>query len=233
MNRGLHKENRPELNKNQVLKLISSLSKFMIPSEFIAIARESVSVPDDRFFNDPSFKRFQEAWAAGYFALALRQVYNNLKVQLVSDYERFPDFILRINGHQYEFEFTIADKPERQIGKVYKNRKDNPLHGEPYQPERGRQEGPYWIANAIKRKIEKCYSTKPHLLVYANFEAHTLAPEDIAASCKDRTAPFNSIWVLWRFRYIKLSDNSNIFNEIDGQSWHDIPVDPWNQKLIK
>lgn len=202
---------------------LKRLVNFSDPSNFLAIVRESESVPDDRFFNDPALKSLREAWAAGYFTLGLKRVFPSVEVRLNKD--RFPDFHIRIGGSEYEFEFTLADKPERLIGKGYKDRRSDPLQLKSYQPERGRREGPSWVAGAVRKKFYKHYSICPHLLVYANFEASALDPLAIADSCRQWLTSFSSIWILWNYKYLQLYD-SDVFRKTD-YIWRSIGVNPW------
>jgi hypothetical protein len=210
------------MNKSQVTTWIDRLSEFNKPDDFLAIAKESELVPNDRFFNDPTLKPLQEAWAAGHFALGLQHFYDSIEIRLDSD--RFPDFHLCIDGKTYEFEFTVAEKPERMIGKEYKERKANPLHLKTYQPERGRQEGPSWIANAVRKKHERHYSNCPHLLVYVMFEASSLNQNIITKLCYQWFNSFSSIWVLWCYKFV-LIHKYDTFNEVDAK-WYSIGVNP-------
>ncbi len=211
------------MNKKQTSVRIDRLSKFSKPNKFLALVRESESIPDDRFFNDPHFQPLREAWAAGHFALGLQRFYDSIEVRL--DPDRFPDFHLRINKQVYGFEFTVADEPERMIGKEYKERKNNPLLSTPYQPERGCQEGPSWVAAAVKKKYKKHYSDHPNLLVYANFEASSLDPSEIIKLCYQWSNSFNSIWILWCYNFIPIF-KPNIFNKVAAK-WHSVGVNPW------
>lgn len=211
------------MNKNQVTIWINRLSKFSKPNDFLNIVRESEPVPDDRFFNDPFFKPLQEAWAAGHFALGLQHFNDSIDIRL--DTDRFPDFHLRIDRKTYGFEFTVADKPERMIGKEYKERKNNQLQLTPYQPERGRQEGPSWIADAVRKKHEKHYSDHPNLLVYANFEASSLDSDIITKLCYQWFNSFSSIWILCCYKFLMIH-KTDTFNDVDAK-WYSVGVNPW------
>lgn len=61
------------MNTEQRHELIKQLSQFMEPSAFITIVKKFDFVPDERFFNDSVYKPVREAWAAGHFALGLKQ----------------------------------------------------------------------------------------------------------------------------------------------------------------
>jgi hypothetical protein len=177
---------------------------------------KSKSVPNDRFFNDSIYKPLQEMWAAGYFALGLKQFYDLIEVRLNPD--RFPDFFLLFRKTEIEFELTIASKPERMMGKDHKEHKINSFRHAPYQPGRGSHSGPSWIANAIIKKQQKLYSESPHLLVYANFEAESLDSDKISKLCSNSFQSFKSIWVLWHYQILKVY-GSHFFEDID-QTWH-------------
>ncbi len=202
---------------------VSRLSASQRPKAFLEVLKELASIPDDVFFNDPAYKPLYEAWAAGHFALGFEQLYNHVEVRLELD--RFPDFHLRVSGREYDFEYTTTDKPERKRGKEYKERRKTPLLLTPYQPARGQQAGPLWVAEAIRRKHKKRYSTHPHLLVYANFEANRLDPLTLAAACRQWSASFSSIWVLWSYRFVQLFD-SEAFGKAD-HAWRSVDTGPW------
>ena len=132
---------------------VNRLAEFQRPTAFLAIVRESESVPSDLFFIDPAYKPLLEAWAAGHFALGLEQLYGSVEVRL--DPDRFPDFHLRIRGREFSFELTTVDRPGRRRGKEYKDRKRDPLLPTPFRPAPGQQESALWIAEAVRRKHEK------------------------------------------------------------------------------
>lgn len=215
---------RGEVTKQQVTVWIQRLAQFQRPAAFLSIVQEAKSVPNDRFFNDPVYKPLQEAWAAGHFALGLEQLHGPTEVRL--DPDRFPDFHIRLDGREHGFEFTTAEKPERRRGSEHKERERDPLLLTPYEPARGRQEGALWIAGAVRKKHEKHYSTLPHLLVYANFEADALEPLELADACRPWAAPFSSLWVLWSYQVVQVFD-SGTFGNAD-LTWRSVRVDTWD-----
>ncbi len=204
---------------------IDKLKEFQRPAALLSIVREAAAVPDDRFFNDPVFKPLHEAWAAGNFVLGLERLFGPAEVRLDSD--RFPDFHIRQRGEEHDFELTVAEKPERRRGAEYKERVKNPLLATPYRPGRGSQEGPNWVANAVRRKYQKHYNTSPHLLVYANFEADALDPPELANACARWAVSFSSIWVLWAHMIVQLFD-SKAFGKTH-RTWKSVGLDPWGQ----
>jgi hypothetical protein len=202
---------------------LTKLQKPQSPRDFLNLSKKlSASIPNAQYFNKSECKPYQEAWVFGHFAHGLLQFYEGIKIQLVVP--QFPDVELIIDGKVYEFEITVADKPERKIGDVYKNPKDK----QRYEPERGRQEGPSWIVNAVGKKYEKRYSPPPHLLVYANFEASLLDISSIKKLCEPYINSFPSIWILWEYKFVKIHD-SGIFKKVDDGKWYSVGVDPWEE----
>ena len=74
-------------------------------------------------------------------------------------------------------------QPDRQRGAEYKALAKGEARGFRYEPERGRIDGPQWIANGIEKKIGKNYAGAGdlNLLVYANFSAHQLQHAEVLA----------------------------------------------------
>jgi len=208
-----------------VRTLIKQISQYQRPAAVLIILRGAAAVPNDRFFNDPVFKPLLEAWAAATFAHGLESLFGPAEVRL--DPDRFPDFRLRQNEFEHEFEITTAEKPERRRGAEHKERAKNPLLLTPYEPARGQQEGPEWVATAVQRKYEKHYSATPHLLVYANFEANSLDPLELANACAQWAVSFSSIWILWEYKFVQLFD-SEAFGKTD-RIWQSVGLDPREQ----
>jgi len=204
---------------------IARLTQFQRPAALLDIVREAGSVPDDLFFNDPVYRPLHEAWAAGHFARGLEGLFGPTKVRLNPD--RFPDFYLRLNGRDYDFELTMVDKPERRRDREYKKRAKDPLLLTTHQPARGRQEGPVWVAGGVRKKYEKHYGISPHLLVHANFEAETLDPAKMTSACRPWATSFSSIWVLWALQFVQLFDSAAFGNA--DRAWRSVGVDPWAQ----
>jgi len=214
----------PEIKVSQVAAWFQQLRQFQRPTGFLTVVRDAATVPNDRFFNDPVFRPLHEAWAAGHFALGLEALFGQVEVRL--DPDRFPDFHIRLDGNEHGFEFTTAEKPGRRRGWEHKKRAKDPLLLTPYEPARGRQEGQLWIASAVRKKHQKHYSTSPHLLVYANFEADALEPSELANACRRWAASFRSIWVLWAYQLVQLFD-SRTFGNAD-LTWRSVGVDTWD-----
>ena len=185
---------------------IASLHCYQSADAFLAEVVKFDAVPDEHFFNNNRYKKVKEAWIAGRCARGLDWPEFPVKVRLVADHERFPDFQLQCGGQEHEFEVVTVMKPNRKLGKEYKQRLlGNPLFT-PYRPGLGERRGPCWVAVAIHRKARKCYGAKPHLLVYANFEASDLSLARVADSAGRSFEQFLSVWVLWQSQLGKVLD---------------------------
>ena len=190
---------------------IAALHLYQGPATFLAEVEKFQAVPDERFFNEDRFKKVREAWIAGRCARALETAERPVEVRLVGGQQRFPDFQLRFDGHEHEFEVVTVGKPNRKLGQEYKRRAHDNLLLTPYRPGLGQRRGPCWVAVAIHRKARKHYGTRPHLLVYANFEANELDLELIATAARPSIEQFLSVWVLWHTQLGKIHDAGGAF----------------------
>ena len=75
---------------------------------------------------------------------------------------------------------------------------DGKFPGRPYRPDRGTREGPEWIADAVRKKVEAKYSAAHdlNLLVYANFPSNGLDYESVRTVANEFVGQFASIWVV-------------------------------------
>ena len=191
----------PDLDRS-----IAFLEEFRTREEFLAHVARFDTVPDERFFNESRYQKAREAWVAGYFAGALEQGGHEVRIRLVKDSQRFPDFELRFDGSEYSFEVATSLKPNRRIGREYKLRALEKWLLSPFRPALGAKRGPCWVAVQIRRKAQKHYGTHPHLLVYADFEADALDLERVAHNAGTSMQAFTSVWVLWNGHAGKVHD---------------------------
>ena len=119
--------------------------------------------------------------------------------------QRFPDFHLRSDGVDYEFEFTEALPPDRKRGDEYRDWASARTALRPYHAV-DRNEGLEIIAEAIRRKANKFYATNPHLLVYADFSGEGIDLRECQACFENECARFASVWILMTLSVAKLSD---------------------------
>lgn len=108
------------------------------------------------------------------------------------------DLYLETAGREFPFQLVEAMEPERRRGAEYKAGAEHALASHPIEPERGRVEGPNWIASAIAKKATKRYagSGKLNLLVYGNFPAYRIQHADVVDATRCHFPVFASIWVV-------------------------------------
>lgn len=109
------------------------------------------------------------------------------------------DFYLLSNGLEFPFQLVEAMEPGRRRGQEYKQIESISLQGiSSSSLEEGHKNGPYWITEKIKQKVEKHYetSTNLNLLVYANFSARQLEYEDVCTAARPYLPSFSSVWVV-------------------------------------
>lgn len=140
-------------------------------------------------------------WTAGHLGEALESIGLAVKGRIVGD---DADFELTVNQSILRFQHTEATHPEIKPGKEFTARRKNPLHGTPYEPQRGMQEGPHWIADSIRRKVDQHYSVRMNLIVYASFDAEDLDVEALRAVCARHRQEFLSIWIIQDHRVVQL-----------------------------
>lgn len=183
-----------------------------------AVERENEQVSKEVFFNDPKYQKAQEKWCAAVFGIGFNEYCKKCRIRInESRHHTSPDFFLKIDDQVFEFEMTERQEPDRERGKYYKKLEQNPLMSMPYRPERGRQEGPSWIYEAIKKKVEKCYSDSRNLniLVYADFDTHIMDRKAILQKSGEFADKFASIWIITNQHICSLFSNDAL-GEIDS-----------------
>ncbi len=175
------------------------------PSQLLALVnKEANGVPKVRLFNAPDYQKWRDKWGAARFTSALESLGIEVRVRLAFDQADEADFEVLAKDRILPFQLTEAQKPHRERGKEYKEREKKPVHLTPYEPQRGMQEGPSWVARAVKKKSAKNYAIPPHLIVYANFEAESLDVTAVADCCMPYKPHFLSFWLLQSHRVIQV-----------------------------
>lgn len=181
---------------------------FITPTELLnEFTEETLKCRDDRFFNDPRFQKVREKWVAATLGLALVGLGKSVKVRIVEEKKDEADFELLVEARVLRFQITEVQVPKRERGREYKQRLTDSSVLVPYKPQRGMQEGPNWIAWGVKKKFDKKYSEKPHLVVYANFEAEDLDVSQVLRQSKPYKHAFRSLWVVQNHRLIQVWEN--------------------------
>jgi hypothetical protein len=175
-------------------------ASFIAPAEMLAQAEsEMEGIPNEYLFNDPAHQKLKERWCAGMFGVGYGKHVATCQVAVNEDrYREDVDFFLRAREANWEFQLAEVQEPGRRRGHEYRQiAKDGPRLF-PYEPSRGRQEGPQWLADAAQKKASKRYASSRtlNLLLYANFQAGELQHSDIVASLSRYQVQFASLWVV-------------------------------------
>ena len=190
-----------------------TIDTYLNPSTLLGIVeKENESVPKDIFFNDPQYQKAMESWCAAIFGIGYSEYLKRCEIKI--NKSDFPDFYLKQDDKIFEFEITEIQNKGRKRGDYYKELKKNPDILTPYRPEKGRQEAPKWIYDAIKKKVMHYGNCKDiNLLIYANFSATTLERNKILNAIKEFKGTFSSIWLITNSQICSLFVN-NALSEI-------------------
>lgn len=178
------------------------------------------------------FNNFIEVWTAIKVASILEARAGNVKVKSLPQ-KNNADAKISINDHEFDFQITQVMEEGRKRDKEYKEKRQERINGIPFTPklvgdlfDAGEAHGADWIKNAVFRKVEKKYSPRPSLVVYANFlfEPENLDPQAIRRECQPYQEEFDSMWVITDKHYLLLFDNhdSHVFGPISTE-WETMP----------
>jgi hypothetical protein len=169
------------------------------PRELLVEAERAMEgIPSDELFNAAKHQKLRERWCAAMFGIGYSNHVTDCQVAVnTSRYREDVDFFLRVTGLDCGFQLTEVQRPDRRRGLEYREMADGETHLLPYQPGRGTQEGPDWLASAVDKKIAKQYmsSNTLNLLVYANFDAG-LEYSNLQARLAQYSSSFASLWVI-------------------------------------
>lgn len=196
------------------------MGKFYTPKKLESIFEaKAKSISPSEIIRKPQHKELKEMWCAARFGLGYAKFVGPCLVSVDLEESSDADFVLKTDAGKYPFQTSIADVPERRMGDDYKPEPDGTLPVRAYEPERGRIEGPEWIADAIKKKIKKRYSTARNLnlLIYANFSTHDLDYVSVCAIVREYKDYFASIWVITNHQVCSLTTSIGL-GEIRGFS---------------
>ena len=163
-------------------------------------------------------------WVAGKLGQVFENKYASVRILMTEEQDSETDFELLLDDDKpLRFQVTELLDPDRKRGDEYKERAKGGEFLQPYGPARGMQEGPDWIASAVKNKSNKNYDPKPHLVVYANFHAEDLDKSDISCRCRPYKDRFPSFWVLQNHRVIQVWGNEQTCGW--AEDWINLPLD--------
>jgi hypothetical protein len=156
-----------------------------------ACERIRASVSADEFRKGNNMKPAREAWVAAGFA-ETRPWNLDWEVWLVPAGERFPDFRLQRstdNNDVRPFEIVEArypPLPDKLQGLRHEDRDEH------------FRAGLCEAAKEIRKKAEKNYSQRSHLIVYCNFYRLKVSVEEARAMSDPLSRDkFESIWLVW------------------------------------
>lgn len=184
------------------------MGKFYTPKELESIFEaKAESISPTEFIRRPQHKGLKEMWCAVRFGLGYEKFVGPCFINVDLEENCDADFVVKTDAGEFPFQTRIADVPERRMGDDYKPKPDGTLSMQPYEPERGRIEGPGWIAAAVKEKMQKRYSTAKdlNLLIYANFSAHDLDYKAVCNAVRGYKDEFASIWVITNHQICSLT----------------------------
>ncbi len=180
--------------------------------------QELAAVDQAKLFNNSKYEKSREKWCAGMLGLGYEKHVAACRVAVNDSRERVDaDIWLKTAGRQFAFQVVEVMEPERRRGAEYKALAGGLARGFGYDTERGRIDGPQWIANAVAQKVAKKYADAEqlNLLVYANFSAHQLQHVDVVNTARTYFPAFASIWVVTNL-WLGSLNVSNQLGRIDG-----------------
>ena len=173
---------------------------YQAPLALLAEAkRELAAVTNEKLFNSSNYEKSREKWCAAMLGLGYETCVAPCRVAVNDSRENVEaDLFLDAASREFPFQLVEVMEPGRRRGAEYKALAAGDLKGLKYEPDRGRTEGPQWIAAAIAQKVAKNYagSAGLNLLVYANFTAHQLQHAEAFEAARPYFPAFASIWVV-------------------------------------
>ncbi len=172
---------------------------FVTPRELKAqLEQAAATLPPGHFIRKPENQHLKDIWSAVHFGLGYQRHVRPCLLWVNTEQNSDTDFVLKTEHREFPFQTTLSDVPERRMSDDHKPGPDGRLTGQPYHPERGSREGPKWIADAVRKKVEAKYSAAHdlNLLVYANFPTNGLHYESVRTVVDEFAGQFGSIWVV-------------------------------------
>jgi hypothetical protein len=145
------------------------------------------------------YQKMRERWCTGVFGIGYGRHIRPCRVAVNDTRSREDaDFFLEVGDQRFPFQSAECQDPGRRRGDEYRRFATGAPTSMRYEPEKGRTEGPSWIATTIANKIARNYSrvSDLRLLVYANFNAHQLELNDIRIRTRPHEGRFASVWII-------------------------------------
>ena len=177
---------------------------FRDPVELLAEAEMKIEcIPSVKLFNDSQYQKLTEKWCAAKFGIGYSTHVTPSLVAVNEERERLDiDICLRAGRRDWPFQLAEVQESGRKRWLEFKQFASGNLTSVPYEPERGRIEGPVWLADGVKKKLAKNYSGSEtlNLLLYANFSASDLNYSSVVEALGEFRSAFASIWIVSDFR---------------------------------
>lgn len=164
-----------------------------------AAEKEMALIPNDALFNSARYQKLRERWCAGIFGVGFSKLVSPCTVGINdAPFREDIDLFLKVHNREWGIQLAEVQEPGRRRGLEYKEFAKEKIRSIPYDPERGRLEGPEWLAEGARRKKEKCYSGSAgmHLLLYANFPAGELEYSELTKKLQSFSSDFASLWIV-------------------------------------
>jgi len=172
---------------------------FLTPRDLKAqLEQAAATLPSGHFIRKPKNQHLKDIWTAAHFGLGYQRHVRPCTLWANSEQNSDTDFVLKTECGEFPFQTTLSDVPERRMSNEHKPGPDGKFPGRPYRPDRGTREGPKWIADAVRKKVDAKYSAahELNLLVYATFSTNGLDYESVRTAVSEFAGRFASIWVV-------------------------------------
>ncbi len=169
--------------------------QFQAPESFAkAVDGEIAKIKHNDLFRKPMNQPLKDAWQGACFALGYQKLIGRAVEVRLSSQEQFPDFKLRVDGAEHDFECVMA--VNRRLGDVYRDDDRSGATVIPA-PQNLPAFDPELIRKAVASKVAKMYQGIVHVLVYMNYDADDAKEEEVLAAVRagggDR---LESVWLL-------------------------------------
>jgi hypothetical protein len=170
------------------------------PAVMLDLAENEMElIPHEQLFNRPQYQKLTERWCAGMFGVGYSRYVSPCEVAVnETSFREDVDIYLRSATQVWEFQLAEVQLPSRRRGLEYKQLTSGAASTTEYTPERGRIEGPQWLANGVRKKMKKNYSksAQMNLLLYANFAVQGLEHSTLVQELSCFSKDFASLWIV-------------------------------------
>jgi hypothetical protein len=174
--------------------------QFVTPEHLREEVDEAIgSLPSGELFLNPKLQHLRDKWAASRFGIGYQHFIAPCYLALnTSETRKDVDFFLRVHEQVFCFQTAETIEPGRKRSDEYRVLRREGRYSTLVDPEEGREFGPAWIADTVRRKVGKNYAEPSdlELLIYANFTGRNLEFAACREACSEFRGAFGSIWVV-------------------------------------